>query len=182
MKVTDPIFSQSLEIPKLLIIECQNVTNKLSQLYRNEKQNKFEIVGEEDVSFKMIRSNATIVAQELDELNKHLKKFMCLNDNIDHKSSEDKDVIAVKRMLVQFYESILPIRSQFELPFNRINEFTDIRDYKRSKNKQKQNFINNFKSLSICLILFAFTLIFIQNTSKMCLNFIFKKINPRFKS
>lgn len=138
------------------------MTNKLSQLYANQKHNRFEILGEDDVSFKMIRSNATIVAQELDQLNKHLKKFMCLNDNIDHKSSQDMDVIRVKRMLVQFYESIFPTRSQFELPVGHINRFLYIHDYKQWQSKQNKTFKFNFNSLWICLICLALILVFIS--------------------
>ncbi|CAG2166372.1 unnamed protein product [Oppiella nova] len=79
---------QSIEFSKSLVVDCENVTNKLTQIHEKQKRNKFEIIGEEEVVFKMIRSNATIVAQDLDQLSKQLKKFLCLNDNIDHQKAD----------------------------------------------------------------------------------------------
>ncbi len=130
------------------------MTNKLSKRYDTIKANKFEIVGEEEVSFKMIRSNATILAKELDELNKHLKKFMCLNDNIEHK--EKIDVTIIKEMLVEFYESMFPHRSNFELPPNKRNKFVYIHDYNQWNDKQ---IIFESKVYIIWIVFFLLTLL-----------------------
>ncbi|XP_054165085.1 N-acetylglucosamine-1-phosphotransferase subunits alpha/beta-like [Oppia nitens] len=151
---------QSIVFPMSLVMDCVNVTNKLRKLYeKKQKYNKFEILGEEDVTFKMIRSNATIVGQELDELRKHVKKFMCLNDNIDDHNSDGKhnNISQIKQMLVDFYESIFPMRSQFELPLGQTNRFTCIHDY--SQWKHKQNSSSQFMSSNIWIIVIVFALI-----------------------
>ncbi|TKC33687.1 hypothetical protein EI555_012592, partial [Monodon monoceros] len=48
------------------------------------------------------------------------RKFVCLNDNIDH---NHKDAQTVKAVLRDFYESVFPIPSQFELPREYRNRF-----------------------------------------------------------
>lgn len=48
------------------------------------------------------------------------RKFVCLNDNIDH---SHKDAATVKAVLRDFYESMFPLPSQFELPREYRNRF-----------------------------------------------------------
>lgn len=48
------------------------------------------------------------------------RKFICLNDNIDH---SHKDATTVKAVLRDFYESMFPMPSQFELPREYRNRF-----------------------------------------------------------
>lgn len=48
------------------------------------------------------------------------RKFICLNDNIDH---SHKDAGTVKAVLRDFYESMFPLASQFELPREYRNRF-----------------------------------------------------------
>ena len=51
------------------------------------------------------------------------RKFICLNDNIDHSST---DASMVKAVLQDFYESLFPILSQFELSREYRNRFLHI--------------------------------------------------------
>jgi hypothetical protein len=53
------------------------------------------------------------VANQLDGIRRDPKKFVCLNDNIDHRKKSAEKVVEA---LHNFYESIFPKRSQFELP------------------------------------------------------------------
>ncbi len=59
----------------------------------------------------------------LDELRKKKKKFVCLNDNIDHSK---RGAEMAKVVLVDFYESLFPLPSQFELPSNYRNRFLHV--------------------------------------------------------
>lgn len=52
------------------------------------------------------------------------RKFICLNDNIDH---SHKDAGTVKAVLRDFYESMFPLPSQFELPREYRNRFLHMR-------------------------------------------------------
>ena len=61
----------------------------------------------------------------MDEIRKKKKKFICLNDNIDH-SKEGADL--AKLILLDFYESIFPHPSQFEIPNQYRNRFLHMDD------------------------------------------------------
>lgn len=63
----------------------------------------------------------------LDEIRKHNKKFICLNDNIDH-AKRGADL--AKLILVDFYESLFPIPSKFEIPGQYRNRFLHLNELK----------------------------------------------------
>ncbi|MEQ2211531.1 hypothetical protein XENOCAPTIV_005247 [Xenoophorus captivus] len=77
-------------------------------------------MGEEEIAFKMVRTNVSHVVGQLDDIRKNPRKFICLNDNIDH---NHKDAPTVKAVLRDFYESMFPLPSQFELPREYRNRF-----------------------------------------------------------
>ncbi|XP_067906254.1 N-acetylglucosamine-1-phosphotransferase subunits alpha/beta isoform X2 [Heterodontus francisci] len=65
------------------------------------------------------------------------KKFVCLNDNIDH---NHKDGATVKAVLRDFYESLFPVPSQFELPREYRNRFLhmhELREWRAYRDKLK---------------------------------------------
>lgn len=61
----------------------------------------------------------------LDDIRKHKKKFICLNDNIDH-SKEGAEL--AKLILVDFYESLFPHASSFEIPGQYRNRFLHLHE------------------------------------------------------
>ena len=63
----------------------------------------------------------------LDEIRKEKKKFICLNDNIDH-SKEGAELSKI--ILIDFYESLFPLPSQFEIPGQYRNRFLHLRELK----------------------------------------------------
>ncbi|XP_022777777.1 N-acetylglucosamine-1-phosphotransferase subunits alpha/beta-like [Stylophora pistillata] len=103
--------------------QCDPLLKLLNDSYKGAAKYKYETVGDEDVAFHMIRDNATAVLRQLDNIRGKKKKFVCLNDNIDHSK---KDAELIKALLVDFYESLFPIPSQFELPQGYTNRFLQI--------------------------------------------------------
>jgi len=99
---------------------CDPLLKMLNDSFKGVTKNKFETLGDEDVAFHMIRDNASAVLQQLDAIRGKKKKFVCLNDNIDHSK---KDAELIKALLVDFYQSLFPIPSQFELPQEYRNKF-----------------------------------------------------------
>lgn len=99
---------------------CDPLIQKLNESYKGVTKYKFETLGDDDVAFHMIRDNASAVLQQLDAIRGKKKKFVCLNDNIDHAK---KDAELIKALLVDFYQSLFPIPSQFELPQEYRNRF-----------------------------------------------------------
>ncbi|CAH2277571.1 N-acetylglucosamine-1-phosphotransferase subunits alpha beta isoform X1 [Pelobates cultripes] len=107
-------------VTKHLVINCKPVMELIRKTYKDKNKYRFEIMGEEDIAFKMIRTNVSHVVGQLDDIRKNPRKFICLNDNINH---IHKDAQTVKAVLRDFYESMFPIPSQFELPREYRNRF-----------------------------------------------------------
>lgn len=120
-------------VTKQLVINCKPVIDLIRKAYKDKNKYRFEIMGEEDIAFKMIRTNVSHVVGQLDDIRKNPRKFICLNDNINH---NHKDAQTVKAVLRDFYESMFPIPSQFELPreyrnrFLHMNELQEWRSYR----------------------------------------------------
>ncbi|KAM6153026.1 N-acetylglucosamine-1-phosphotransferase subunits alpha/beta [Erethizon dorsatum] len=107
-------------VTKSLVTNCKPVTDKIHKAYKDKSKYRFEIMGEEEIAFKMIRTNVSHVVGQLDDIRKNPRKFVCLNDNIDH---NHRDAQTVKAVLRDFYESMFPVPSQFELPREYRNRF-----------------------------------------------------------
>lgn len=80
------------------------------------------------MAFKMLRNNVSRLIAQLDDVRKNPKKFVCLNDNIDYRQDTAR---TVKLILRDFYDSVLPIPSQFELPRNYRNKFLHVDELKQ---------------------------------------------------
>ncbi|XP_068442824.1 N-acetylglucosamine-1-phosphotransferase subunits alpha/beta isoform X2 [Clinocottus analis] len=107
-------------VTKGLVLYCKPITERIQKAFRDQNKYKFEIMGEEEIAFKMVRTNVSHVVGQLDDIRKNPRKFVCLNDNIDH---SHKDAATVKAVLRDFYESMFPLPSQFELPREYRNRF-----------------------------------------------------------
>ncbi|XP_057712138.1 N-acetylglucosamine-1-phosphotransferase subunits alpha/beta-like [Corythoichthys intestinalis] len=120
-------------VTKSLITHCAPITDRIRKAFVDQNKYKFEIKGEEDIAFKMVRTNVSHVVGQLDDIRKNPRKFICLNDNIDH---AHKDAATVKAVLRDFYDSMFPLPSQFELPreyrnrFLHMDELQEWRDYR----------------------------------------------------
>ncbi|XP_050093611.1 N-acetylglucosamine-1-phosphotransferase subunits alpha/beta [Anopheles aquasalis] len=85
-------------------------------------------------NFKMLTSNITQVVDALDELRKSPKKFNCINDNLSGDRPEENQLVAA--LLEDFYLSLFPARSSFELEAmyrNRFQYYDEYRSWLRRK-------------------------------------------------
>ncbi|XP_029455565.1 N-acetylglucosamine-1-phosphotransferase subunits alpha/beta-like isoform X2 [Rhinatrema bivittatum] len=124
-------------VTKQLIINCKSVTDRIRKAFKDKNKYRFETMGEEEIAFKMIRTNVSHVVGQLDDIRKNPRKFICLNDNIDH---SHKDAQTVKAVLRDFYESMFPIPSQFELPREYRNRFLhmhELQEWRAYRDKLK---------------------------------------------
>lgn len=124
-------------VTKGLVLHCKAITEKIHKAFRDQNKYKFEIMGEEEIAFKMVRTNVSHVVGQLDDIRKNPRKFICLNDNIDH---SHKDAPTVKAVLRDFYESMFPLPSQFELPReyrNRFLHMEELQDWRVYRDKLK---------------------------------------------
>ncbi|XP_069020842.1 N-acetylglucosamine-1-phosphotransferase subunits alpha/beta [Embiotoca jacksoni] len=124
-------------VTKGLILHCKPITERIHKAFRDQNKYKFEIMGEEEIAFKMVRTNVSHVVGQLDDIRKNPRKFICLNDNIDH---SHKDAATVKAVLRDFYESMFPLPSQFELPReyrNRFLHMDELQEWRLYRDKLK---------------------------------------------
>ena len=106
-----------------LFINCHEVWKLVNKT--DDAKYQHEIMGEDDLAFKMIHNNVTTVLNQLDWVRKNRRKFICINDDLDHDRADTK---TIRRVLRDFYESFFPIPSQFELKGNYKNRFLYKRD------------------------------------------------------
>nr|CAD7429542.1 unnamed protein product [Timema monikensis] len=113
-------------VTKYLISICQPITTKLLAKFGTRKKYKYEVIKEkhQDVVFKMLNSNLSQLIASLDEVRKTPKKFICLNDNLN--PYKKKENTLPRAILQDFYESLLPSHSSFELPSAYRNRFLHI--------------------------------------------------------
>ncbi|NWR48543.1 GNPTA phosphotransferase, partial [Regulus satrapa] len=140
-------------VTKNLVTNCKPVTDRIRKAYKDKNKYRFEIMGEEEIAFKMIRTNVSHVVGQLDDIRKNPRKFVCLNDNIDH---NHKDAQTVKAVLRDFYESMFPIPSQFELPREYRNRFLhmhELQEWRAYRDKLK------FWTHCVLVTLIVFTVI-----------------------
>ena len=81
----------------------------------------------------MLDGNVSHVISKLDRIRKNDKKFICINDNIETGS----DYLTVRNLLIDFYLTVLPLPSPFELPNNYRNRFAYLDDFLKWKRKQR---------------------------------------------
>ena len=74
---------------------------------------KYEVLGDDEAKFVMISGNPLEVQLKLNNLIRRPPKFVCLNDNIDHRQASEADEL--RSLLAHFYASVLPLRSPFEI-------------------------------------------------------------------
>ena len=84
-----------------------------------EKRYQHVVMDESEISFFMVRDNATQTRHQMDHMLYQKSKFMCINDNINHSSPTAPEV---KKVLLDFMQEYFPIPTDFELPDGVINE------------------------------------------------------------
>ncbi|XP_055624663.1 N-acetylglucosamine-1-phosphotransferase subunits alpha/beta [Toxorhynchites rutilus septentrionalis] len=117
-------------VTKKLVNECHELTDMMRTNFGQVPLYKFHINQKTGMysNFKMLTSNITHVVDALDELRKNPKKFNCINDNLVENNPEEN--LLISALLEDFYLSLFPVSSQFELTHNYRNRFQYYDDYK----------------------------------------------------
>jgi hypothetical protein len=75
----------------------------------------------DDVTFVMVRNNATVVQHQMDHVLYKRPKFLCVNDDMNHSHADHHEVLRIVQTLLDTY---FPVPSSFELPGGGRNGFT----------------------------------------------------------
>ncbi|XP_017756705.1 PREDICTED: N-acetylglucosamine-1-phosphotransferase subunits alpha/beta [Eufriesea mexicana] len=134
-------------VSKELIAKCEQISRKIEAKFGEEKVYPHEIIkaGKHEI-FEMLTSNVSLTVQLLDEIRKDPKKFICLNDDMDPLQRSENEI--VRALLNDFYRSLYPLRSTFELPLQYRNLFTHrhkLFEWKANRTKAR--------NLLLCVIL-----------------------------
>ena len=84
-----------------------------------------------DVEFVMLDANISHAISKLDQVRRNEKKFLCINDDMNHASEE---IEVVKNLLSDLYLTFFPKPSQFELP----HEYRNRKLFKSEKSWSRQ--------------------------------------------
>jgi hypothetical protein len=149
-------------LTKELIRECP-MYHKVENYYKKKLKNKFEIEDTQDVAFVMIGTNATDVRRALDGIRSRRHKFVCLNDNMNHSNPHSEEVVKV---LHDFYESLFPFPSQFELPADQVNRFLYVEELHEARDRigKKKRSIYAVLSVLGLLVLGLLRSVWVRNT------------------
>ena len=85
----------------------------LNEESKVRKRNEFTILKIDDVSFNTINDDLDHLQSQLDNVRKSPKQFICINDNYSYRDTAKTKKI--NEILHEFYESILPLKSKFEI-------------------------------------------------------------------
>lgn len=130
-------------VSKELIVNCESISRRMQSKFGESSRYSHEIIkaGKNEI-FEMLTSNVSLTVQLLDEIRKDPKyvfyfivkyadsvaiyrysfrKFICLNDDMDPSRRSENEI--VRALLDDFYRSLYPLRSTFELPAQYRNRF-----------------------------------------------------------
>ncbi|KAL3270725.1 hypothetical protein HHI36_021251 [Cryptolaemus montrouzieri] len=114
-------------ITKELVLDCPKLGEMLISHFGGNKKYKYQIVkevGNQYLYFIQLNSNVTDVVGHLDDIRSEPRKFICLNDNLDHTKTVENEFIT--SVIYDFYMSFFPFPSKFELPKEYRNRFLHI--------------------------------------------------------
>lgn len=123
---------QAVDLDALLATE--GIKQHLEEWYSDHLAAKWEKMGTDEVAFLRINQNDTELQSRLDGIRERQHLFICLNDDIEHDDPRAGDAVA---LLHEFYQSLVPLPSSFELPPERYHQHSYIHDVKTDLNRSK---------------------------------------------
>lgn len=166
----------TLVVTRELVVNCKQIENTLKDAIKR-KRYKFELIGDEDVTFKMIRNNVSQLIYQLDWIRKNRRKFVCLNDNIDHENPQSN---LIRAILKDFLEYSFPVPSQFELPYGFRNKFLKVSELKKWKSKVTQD--EEYKRMLLYFVVMMFLVFLLRRYIFKVFRFLVNVFNRKWNS
>ncbi|XP_061124446.1 N-acetylglucosamine-1-phosphotransferase subunits alpha/beta-like [Syngnathus typhle] len=104
--------AKNRRLTKEVVMNCKPVTDGIRSAVKDQKKYRYQVTGQGDVHFKMLHNNLAEADRIFNDLQRNPRKFICINDDLDHTQSVAKEV---QKKLAQFYQSKFPQPSEFEL-------------------------------------------------------------------
>jgi len=106
------------------VVGSKWITDKLEKALENVPKYKHEMGDGNQVAFHMVGDSAEEVHKQVDSIWRNRPYFVCINDNMN-KTGPNPEVIHI---LHEFYTTLLPEPSQFELPEGEHNTFLHLEE------------------------------------------------------
>jgi len=138
---------QAVDVDALL--ETETVRSELEQWYTDVLATKWEKMGTDEVAFLRINQNDTDLLSRLDGIRERRHLFICLNDDIEHDDPRAADAVA---LLHEFYRSLVPLPSSFELPPERYHQHSYIEDVRAAIYQRN---LRKWAAVATCIVIVA---------------------------
>ncbi|XP_046382751.1 N-acetylglucosamine-1-phosphotransferase subunits alpha/beta [Ischnura elegans] len=151
-------------VTKALIVGCHPIQEILTKKFGKHHRFKFQVVGDEEVAFKMLSSDLNSAIAQLDDIRKKPRKFVCLNDNLDPRLPKNNEKVRI--LLQDLFEALFPKPSSFELPPEYRNRFLKMSELQEWRTRRAWLRLIVYVSIGI-LILFSLTNFFYSEVMKV---------------
>ncbi|KAJ8668162.1 hypothetical protein QAD02_009825 [Eretmocerus hayati] len=153
-------------VTRNLILNCEGIISKVQPKFGRLEKYSHKIVeaGKNEI-FEMLTSNVTTTVRLLDGIRRDPKKFICLNDDMDPLRRSENEVI--RALLNDFYRSLYPLRSSFELPPQYRNRFSHRQDLLEWRNNHTMA-RNVMLMLVVLLLILTIQLSFRHRIRRCC--------------
>lgn len=113
-------------VSKELIVKCDDIKEILLEKFGHRSKYLFNIIKNVSkyVAFEMINSNILSTVLKLDKIRKNPTKFVCINDNVYRRHN----LSTINAIWYDFYLSLFPVPSKFELPSEYRSRFAYVKD------------------------------------------------------
>jgi UDP-N-acetylglucosamine-lysosomal-enzyme len=131
------------------VLSCNQSAVRMREVFAKRKQFRHELRDTEQVAFLMVANNDTTLQSRLDGIRLKRHKFICLNDNLNH---SDPTAAESVRLLQEFYRSMFPTRSAFELPDGVTNPFLHIDEIRHAERQARLALLKSVAALAALLL------------------------------
>ena len=112
----------------------------------------YELASMDQVTFLMLKDNATEVLHRLDSIRKKRTKFVCINDNMNTTEAKAENL----EILHDFYDSMYPLPSSFELQTPRKTPlFMSRMSDKATPSSDKTSYLHGYSVVFVSSLLFV---------------------------
>jgi len=148
-----------ITVSKEKLESCQSEMDAIRNYFLKRKKRKTVILEEDpQIAFVMVDNDYSEMRKKFDGIRNSKHKFICLNDNMKHSNHESDKSIQV---LNDFYESLFPLPSQYELPSGKTNIITHLNDLEKLYSEMESGIVISLVAAVFLFIIFFFILFFL---------------------
>ena len=158
--ITDTCANGTRPLRRAQFERCPALLARLNRTATMQTRARYphEFRGDDDVWFVSLTNNANQAALDLDQIILHPRKWICLNDDMDHADPASQRVV---RIIHDFYAHLFPRPSQFEYHDNTRNPLLHVSEIVVAQQRARSATANRLVAFGAAqlLLLLAFVLL-----------------------